>query len=178
MDTARLLATRTRRSRIGTRTLAISGRNYFAVAHPSWTNYLEIVGGSNLGVLNDNSPDWHNTNCLTNLASGITSLDNGKFGDICPIRGTGTDAATPALDFSNETSGPPGDINIDAKLAIPAATDISGKMPGDQLVKWGKSWKSYQENLPATGADGVNNSDGFFTDSSNIPAVIPGESRR
>src|SRR6516225_8948309 len=30
--------------------------NYFAVAHPSLTNYLEIVGGSNFGVLNDNSP--------------------------------------------------------------------------------------------------------------------------
>src|SRR3974390_3553518 len=27
--------------------------NYFAVAHPSLTNYLEIVGGSNFGVLND-----------------------------------------------------------------------------------------------------------------------------
>jgi phosphatidylinositol-3-phosphatase len=80
-----------------------SGRNYFAVAHPSSTNYLEIVGGSNFGVLNDNSPDWHNANCVTNLASGITSLDNGKFGNICPIRGTGTDAATPVLDFSNET---------------------------------------------------------------------------
>src|SRR5262249_5014237 len=34
--------------------------NYFAVAHPSLTNYLEIVGGSNFGVLNDHSPDWHN----------------------------------------------------------------------------------------------------------------------
>jgi phosphatidylinositol-3-phosphatase len=25
--------------------------NYFAVAHPSLTNYLEVVGGSNFGVL-------------------------------------------------------------------------------------------------------------------------------
>jgi len=24
--------------------------NYFAIAHPSLTNYLEIVGGSNFGV--------------------------------------------------------------------------------------------------------------------------------
>ena len=63
--------------------------NYFAVAHPSLTNYLEVVGGSNFGVLNDNSPDWHNTSCITNLASGTASLDNGKFGDICPIYGHG-----------------------------------------------------------------------------------------
>src|SRR5581483_8916988 len=46
------------------------GTNYFAVAHPSLTNYLEVVGGSNFGVLNDHSPDWHNTQCTPNLASG------------------------------------------------------------------------------------------------------------
>jgi hypothetical protein len=40
--------------------------NYFAVAHPSLTNYLEIVGGSNFGVLNDHSPDWHNVSGQTN----------------------------------------------------------------------------------------------------------------
>ena len=28
--------------------------NYFAVGHPSLTNYLEIVGGSNFGVRSDN----------------------------------------------------------------------------------------------------------------------------
>src|SRR5215467_2997360 len=28
--------------------------NYFAIAHPSSTNYLEVVGGSNFGVLSDN----------------------------------------------------------------------------------------------------------------------------
>jgi hypothetical protein len=31
--------------------------NYFAVAHPSLTNYLEIVGGSNFGITDDNPPD-------------------------------------------------------------------------------------------------------------------------
>ena len=29
---------------------ANSATNYFAIAHPSLTNYLEIVGGSNFGV--------------------------------------------------------------------------------------------------------------------------------
>ncbi len=152
-----------------------SGRNYFAVAHPSLTNYLEIVGGSNFGVLNDNSPDWHSSNCLTNLATATPSLDNGKFGNICPIWGTGTDAATPAIDYTNETSGPPGSINIDGVQSIPAATNTSGKTIGDQLVDWGRSWKSYQENLPARGADGVDNSDGFFISDAEINAAIPGE---
>ncbi len=68
---------------------ANTGTNYFAIAHPSLTNYLEVVGGSNFGVLNDNSPDWHNATCTTNLASGITSLDNGTFPNICPIYGSG-----------------------------------------------------------------------------------------
>src|SRR3954469_10433600 len=50
--------------------------NYFAVAHPSLTNYLEVVGGSNFGVLTDNNPDWHSTSCMTNLATGIPATDN------------------------------------------------------------------------------------------------------
>jgi hypothetical protein len=37
------------------------------------------------------------------------------------------------------------------------------------------TWKSYQESLPPAGGDGVNFSDGFFTDSTNIPGVLPGE---
>src|SRR6516225_9775321 len=48
--------------------------NYFAVAHPSLTNYLEIAGGSNFGVLDDNPPDWHNNSCLPNIVTGTPNL--------------------------------------------------------------------------------------------------------
>ena len=147
--------------------------NYFAVAHPSLTNYLEVVGGSNFGVLNDNSPDWHNSSCTTNLASATTSLDNGTAPAICPIWGTGTDAATPAVDFSNETSGPPGENNIDGVISIAAATNVTGKTIADQLAERGLSWKSYQESLPLIGADNVNNSDGFFTDKTDFTTILP-----
>src|SRR5450432_3103163 len=34
---------------------ANSATNYFAVGHPSSTNYLEIVGASNFGVRSDNA---------------------------------------------------------------------------------------------------------------------------
>jgi hypothetical protein len=53
-------------------------RNYFAIAHPinSLTSYLEVVGGSNFGVLSDNSPDWHDDSCATNLSTGIPNTDN------------------------------------------------------------------------------------------------------
>src|SRR5260370_38334540 len=86
--------------------------NYFAVAHPSLTNYLETVGGSNFGVQSDNPPDWHNASCLTNLATGVANTDNPPSPNVCPITGSGTDAATPAIDYTNETQGPPGEINI------------------------------------------------------------------
>src|SRR4030088_204848 len=70
--------------------------NYFAVAHPSLTNYLEIVGGSNFGILDDNSPDWHNGSCVTNLQSAPNTEASSNA--ICPVTGSGTDAATSAID--------------------------------------------------------------------------------
>ena len=160
---------------------ANTATNYFAVAHPSLTNYLETVGGSNFGVHSDNNPDWHNTNCMTNLSTGTANTDNPSSPKVCPIWGTGTDAATPVVDCTNEvqcaTGSNAGELNIDGTLSIPAAPNTSGKTIADQLMEWGKSWKSYQESLPPSGADGVNFADGFFTDSSNIPAVIPGEAQ-
>ncbi|HTT32982.1 MAG TPA: alkaline phosphatase family protein [Methylomirabilota bacterium] len=158
-----------------------SATNYFAVAHPSLTNYLEIAGGSNFGVHSDNNPDWHNKTCTNNLASGAVNTDNPASPNVCPIYGEGTDAATPAIDCTNEVQcaqgSNDGENNIDGKMSIPAATNISGKTIADQLVAAGLSWKSYQESLPPSGADGVNFADGFFTDGSNIPGAIPGEAQ-
>jgi phosphatidylinositol-3-phosphatase len=158
---------------------ANAANNFFAVGHPSLTNYLEVVGGSNFGVQTDNSPDWHNTNCITNLASGIAATDNPSSPNVCPIWGTGTDAATPVFDFTNETTPPSITevTNIDGVLSFPAAKDISGKTIADQLDEHGKSWKSYQENLPAAGADGVNNSDGYFSNLIPVASVLPSETQ-
>jgi len=160
---------------------ANSATNYFAVAHPSSTNYLEIVGGSNFGVHSDNNPDWHNEKCTTNLTSGTVNTDSPASPNVCPIYGTGTEAATPAIDCTNETQCPKGsndgENNLDGVKSIPASTTVLGKTIADQLVEAGLSWKSYQESLPSTGADGVNFSDGFFTDASNITAAIPGEAQ-
>ena len=39
------------------------------------------------------------------------------------------------------------------------------------------TWKTYQESLPSTGADNLNFSDGFFTNSSNILGVLPKETQ-
>lgn len=153
--------------------------SYFAIAHPSLTNYLETVGGSNFGVLNDNSPDWGNHTCTNNLALGTPAFDNSNFGDVCPIYGEGTDAATPVIDTSNETTPPSitAVTEIDGKMSIPAATNISGKTIADQLVAAGLTWKSYQESLPPSGANRVNNSDGFFSSSSDILAALPNETQ-
>jgi hypothetical protein len=136
--------------------------NYYGVGHPSLTNYLEIVGGSNFGVINDNSPDWHNTTCVSNLNSSKASLEGAP--NICPIAGNGYDGATPAIDTTNEGSvgTPIHNIPLDPAYTV-------GKTIADQLVEVGKSWKSYQENLPAFGADNVNWSDGFLTDATPAP---------
>ena len=152
-------------------------KNYFAVAHPSLTNYLEVVGASNFGVHSDNNPDWHNANCGTNLASGVPNTDTPASGLICPIWGTGTDAATPAIDTTNETQGPPGDINVDGTVSFTAVNNATGKTIADQLAEAGRSWKSYQESLSPLGADGIDFADGFFTDTVSIPSAIPGETQ-
>ena len=147
--------------------------NYFAIAHPSLTNYLEVVGGTNFGVLSDNNPDWGNGSCMTNLAMGVANTDNPPSPNVCPIAGSGTDAATPAIDFINEVQGPPGLVNIDGIASIPAAQNIVGQTIADQLVAAGKSWKSYQESLPLGSIYGVNYSNGEFTDSTDFTKLNP-----
>jgi len=142
--------------------------SYFAVGHPSLTNYLETVGGSNFGVRDDNSPDWHNKACKPNIATGAVSLESTSTA-ICPIWGSGTDAETPALDTTNETSGPPPVIDVDGKVGYAAAPTV-GKTIADQLDARGMSWKSYEESLPMGGADGVNNADGVFSNLSTFTA--------
>jgi hypothetical protein len=149
------------------------GTNYLAVAHPSLTNYLEIVGGSNFGVLTDNAPDWHNASCSPNLATGITATDTPPSPLICPIAGTGIDAPTPTFDCTNEVSAAPCEVNIDGVQSIPAANGTVGKTIADQLDEHRRSWKSYQESLPLAGADGVNSSDGFFTNNTDFSAILP-----
>lgn len=155
--------------------------NYFAVGHPSLTNYLEIVGGSNFGVRNDNSPAWHSLSCQTNLSSGAPSLESSGTA-ICPIAGKGTDAATPAFDCTNEPD-PPGnpttnagcDVDVDGKVAFPAVSNTTAKTIADQLVEHGLSWKAYEESLPPTGADRVNSADGLFSNLTLIanPPIAP-----
>jgi hypothetical protein len=148
--------------------------NYFAVGHPSLTNYLEVVGGSNFGVRDDNSPDWNDSTCTPNIAGPSVSLESTTTA-ICPIYGTGTDAATPAIDFSNETTGPPGTVDVDGKVSFAANPNTVGMTIADELVAAGRTWKSYQESLPPTGAEGVNNADGFFSNLDDLTTALPGE---
>jgi hypothetical protein len=156
--------------------------NYFAVAHPSLTNYLEIVGGSNFGVLSDASPDWHNANCSPNIVTGVPAADNDSgaapfpiSGDpICPITGSGKDAATPQVDNWNETAPPVFNFlaNIDGVRSFPAAKTV-GMSIADQLAHAGLSWKTYQENMPLSGADLINNSNGTATNLTTFDATKP-----
>ena len=156
--------------------------NYFAVGHPSLTNYLEIVGGSNFGVRSDNAPDWHDANCLPNILTGVPNADNNggnapypvDTNNVCPIAGVGKDAVTEAVDNWNETNAPVFNYlaNIDGVQYVPAAITV-GKTIADQLAHAGLSWKTYQENLPLGGANLVNYSNGTATNLTTFDATQP-----
>jgi phosphatidylinositol-3-phosphatase len=162
------------------------GTSYYAIGHPSLTNYLEIVGGSNFGVRSDNPPDWHDLACKTNLQTGLPNADISTANGvapvpvdtspvICPIWGTGKDGDTPAIDSWNEINPPVFNFlaEIDGIKSVPARDGISGKTIADQLAEAGLSWKSYQENLPVSGADNVNNSNGTSTNLTTYDANEP-----
>lgn len=146
--------------------------NYYGIGHPSLTNYLEAVGGSNFGVRSDNSPDWHNSSCEPNLATGVANTDNPASPAICPISGSGTDAATPVLDCTNEVTGPPCEIDVDGRKSYAAAPTL-GITIADQLVNASKTWKAYEENLPTSGPDLVDYSDGNFTNNTDFTKINP-----
>jgi phosphatidylinositol-3-phosphatase len=89
--------------------------NYFAVGHPSLTNYLEIVGGSNFGIVNDNSPDWRNTNCAEGEGSGKI---------LCCSRNSSTAASKCRCRFSANSSAHTTNVALTAKhpFGAPAKT--------------------------------------------------------
>jgi len=159
--------------------------NYFAVGHPSLTNYLEIVGGSNFGIRSDNSPNWGSTSCSPNIVSGIVNADDGggltapgvpatiDTGNVCPIAGSGTDAATPAVDTWNEVAGPFVALaDIDGVKAVAAAPTV-GMSIGDELAAAGLQWRSYQENLPLGTVAGVNYSNGTVSNLTSFNDLKP-----
>src|ERR1700690_577108 len=152
---------------------ANSATNYFAIGHPSLTNYLEVAGGSNFGVRSDNNADWHDAACTPNLIAKTVVTDNPPSPAVCPIWGVGRDAETPAVDTTNETTGTPGENDIDGIQHVEAASNTYGKTIADQLVTWGHSYKSYQESLPLAGANNVAYSDGFFTDTTDFTKILP-----
>ncbi len=155
--------------------------NYFAVGHPSLTNYLEIVGGSNFGIRSDNAPNWGSTTCSPNIVSEVVNADNGggnapvsvETGTICPISGSGKDAETPAVDTWNEVGGPFVALaDIDGVKGIAAAQTV-GETIGDQLASAGMEWKSYQESLPVGSIFGVNYSNGTATNLTDFTKLAP-----
>jgi hypothetical protein len=151
---------------------ANAATNYFAVAHPSLTNYLEVVGGSNFGVHSDNDPDFHNGSCTPDIVAKTVNTDTPASSSICPIAGTGMDADTPAIDLTNETQGPPGENNLDGKTSFAPASTV-GKTIADQLAAAHRSYKSYQESLPIGGADLITYSDGFFSNLTDFSTILP-----
>jgi hypothetical protein len=155
--------------------------NYFGVGHPSLVNYLELVGGSNFGITNDDPLNWVKSGpCKSNQSSG----DCG--GAVDPIYGAGTDVATPATAPSGGCNGQISFTGapVDHNCAIRDYKSITytPRTIAHQLVESNLTFKDYQESLPTTGprVDGVYYSDGnfsnltpssFFTDNQPTPVV-------
>jgi phosphatidylinositol-3-phosphatase len=72
--------------------------------------------------------------------------------------------------LGSETQGPLGVINIDWTHSYNPNANTVGLIIADELEAAGKPWKSYQENLPVSGADHVNYSDGFYTNNTDFTA--------
>jgi len=156
--------------------------NYWGVGHPSLTNYLEIVGGSNFGLTNDNWPNWVNGGCVDNNPAG-----SGCGGAYTAIDGPGTDFAFPATvdacvspwfdqlgplsQCATAGAGSAIVANNWGIVSYPAIT-YTPKTIAHQLADRGETWKSYQESLPTTGprVDGVNYADGTYSSASPVAA--------
>jgi hypothetical protein len=64
-------------------------------------------------------------------------------------------------------------MNVDGVVAYPAVNTTLGITIADQVVTAGKTWKTYQENLPLSGPSRVNYSDGNFTNFTNFSLLNP-----
>ena len=113
--------------------------HYQAVGHPSLTNYLEVVGGSNFGTDDDLSPHW-----------GEPSNTKHRYGF---IPGHGIDVASHAFALSGVMADRIG-------YTVPGGASFTGKTIADQFAEAGKTWKTYQESLPVRGGYGIDTSDG------------------
>ena len=113
--------------------------HYQAVGHPSLTNYLEVVGGSNFGTDDDLAPHW-----------GSAKNTENRYGFI-PAHG---------VDIASHSFGLFGVSADKIGYTVPGGTPFIGKTIADQLARAGKSWKTYQESLPIPGGYGIDTSDG------------------
>src|SRR5260370_32557195 len=48
-----------------------TAKNYFPLAHPSLTNYLEVAVGSQFGGRSGTTPAWHHPSCLPTLRTRL-----------------------------------------------------------------------------------------------------------
>lgn len=158
------------------RNVANEATNYFAVGHPSAPNYLEIVGGSNFGVSNDYWPKWVNGGCVDN-SPGSTGCVNA----VTPIAVAGLD--NPVVQTATNSSQCNGQVTVtgtpvpmNCALYNYPATTFTPKSIADQLVANKQTWKTYQESLPSVvpGVDGINYSDGEFSNLSPVEVFGPG----
>jgi phosphatidylinositol-3-phosphatase len=136
---------------------------YYGVGHPSLVNYLELVGGSNFGITNDDPLNWvKHGPCIDNQAGSCSGAVN-------PIAKAGKDVATPETAPSGGCNGQisftGAAVAKNCAVRSYASITYTPKSIAHQLVAKNLTWKDYQESLPTVGprVDGVYYSDGNFS---------------
>jgi hypothetical protein len=136
---------------------------YYGVGHPSLVNYLELVGGSNFGITNDDPLNWVKAGpCVDNQAGSCSGAVN-------PISAAGKDVATPETAPSGGCNGQisfsGAAVTQNCAVRNYASITYTPKSIAHQLVAKNLTWKDYQESLPTVGprVDGVYYSDGNFS---------------
>jgi hypothetical protein len=154
--------------------------NYFGVGHPSLPNYLEIIGGSNFGVPNDYWPNWVDGGCIDNSPGSTGCLHAvtpiNTIGMSNPVVATATPGSADCNAQISATTPPTAAVPNNCALHTYPAAAFTPKMIADQLVAKKKTWKSYQEDLPAVepGVAGINYSDGELSNLSPVAVFAPG----
>jgi hypothetical protein len=154
---------------------------YHGVAHPSLVNYLELTGGSNFGITDDDPLIWATTGtCVDNQNPGSCSSA------VHAISAAGKDVATPETAPSGSCNGQisftGAAVTQNCAVRNYASITYTPKSIAHQLVAAKLTWKDYQESLPTTGprVNGVYYSDGnfsnlspkaFFKDNSPTPSI-------
>ena len=153
---------------------ANSATNYFAIGHPSLTNYLEVVGGSNFGVQSDNDPGLaqRELHHQPRLRDAVDRQPAEPI--ICPIAGHRHGRGDPGRRHHERDPGSRRErtTSTGSSRFRPRRTRPARPSPTSWSPR-ARAGRATRRACRSSGADLVNYSDGFFTDNTDFSTIMP-----